>query len=359
MVDHPIGRNTGFPPKTHATTRAYGKPGTVRGGHPAVCAGNRQDHINDAFPADTKVKRSAFVRASPGLAEGFATVVARFIRFRHGFAGAACGLAGVFALAGDAGAQGRLDARYVVTLGGLPIGRGAWAIDIHDSQYVASANGTTTGLLRVFASGQGSTAVRGTVSNGHILPAAYASTVTTDRKSEELHINLAGGNVKDYSVDPPTPPSPDRIPVTDAHRRGVTDPMSAALTPVAGTADPVSPEACERKVAIFDGRMRYDLKLAYKRMETVRAARGYQGPAVVCAVYFVPIAGYIPQRAAIKYLISQRDIEAWLAPVAGTRVVVPFRVSLPTPLGLGIMEATDFVTEAQRSHESAFNAKIR
>jgi hypothetical protein len=127
---------------------------------------------------------------------------------------------------------------------------------------------------------------------------------------------------------------------------------------VAGNADPVSPEACDRKVAVFDGRMRYDLKLAYKRMETVKAARGYRGPAVVCAVYFVPIAGYIPQRAAIRYLVAQRDIEAWLAPVAGTRVVVPYRLSVPTPLGLGIMEATDFVTEAQRPRESAFNTKI-
>jgi hypothetical protein len=297
-------------------------------------------------------------RARFGLAEGFATVGARFIRFRRGLAAAACGLAGILGLAGDAGAQGRLDARYVVTLAGLPIGRGAWAIDIHGDQYVAAANGQTTGLLRVFASGEGTSAARGTVSNGHLVPAAYESTVSTDRKIEELHITLAGGNVKDFSVNPPTPPAPDRIPVTDAHRRGVTDPMSAALAQVAGNANPVSPEACDRKVAVFDGRMRYDLMLAYKRMETVKAARGYRGPAVVCAVYFVPIAGYIPQRAAIKYLVAQRGIEAWLAPVAGTRVVVPYRVSVPTPLGLGIMEATDFVTEAQRPRESAFNTKI-
>ena len=163
--------------------------------------------------------------------------------------------------------------------------------------------------------------------------------------------------------DPPSRPENQGVEAyrqaIDPHRRGVTDPMSAALANVAGSADPVSPDACDRKIAIFDGRMRYDLRLAYKRMETVRATRGYQGPAVVCAVYFVPIAGYIPQRSAIKYLVAQRDIEAWLAPVAGTRVVVPYRVSVPTPLGLGIMEATDFVTEAQRSRESAFNAKVQ
>ena len=56
--------------------------------------------------------------------------------------------------------------------------------------------------------------------------------------------------------------------------------------------------------------MRYDLQFAYKRMERVKAERGYDGPAVVCAVYFAPISGYVPTRAAIKYLIQQRDIEA-------------------------------------------------
>ena len=37
----------------------------------------------------------------------------------------------------------------------------------------------------------------------------------------------------------------------------------------------------------------------------------------------------------------------WLAPIAGTRIVVPFRVSVPTPIGVGIMQATEFVTASQ------------
>ncbi len=272
-------------------------------------------------------------------------------------AAAACAVAGAVMLAGEAGAQGRVDAQYEVTLAGVPIGRGAWVIEIHGDRYVASANGKTTGLLRIFASGEGSTAARGLVSNGHLIPSSYASSVTTGKSTEELRLTLAGGNVKEFSVEPPTPPHPDRVPVTEAHRRGVTDPMSATLAQVPGTVDPVSPEACNRKVAVFDGRMRYDVKLAYKRMETVKADKGYQGPAVVCALYFVPIAGYIPQRVAIKYLVAQRDMEAWLVPVAGTRVVVPYRVSIPTPLGTGVLEATEFVTAAQPSRESALNTR--
>ena len=54
---------------------------------------------------------------------------------------------------------------------------------------------------------------------------------------------------------------------------------------------------------------------------------------------------------AIKYLIEQRDIEVWLVPIAATRVVVPFRLIVPTPMGMGVLQATQFVdrvTEAAR-----------
>jgi uncharacterized protein DUF3108 len=282
-------------------------------------------------------------------------VVTRFIQLRRCLAAVICGLAAL-CMAGGATAQGRLDAQYVVTLAGVPIGQGSWVIDIRSDQYVAAANGKTAGVLRIFSNGDGATTARGHVSNGRLIPSSYASRITTDRKSEDLRITLAGGNVKEFSIEPPSPPNPDRIPVIEAHRHGVTDPMSAALAHVAGTADPVSPEACNRTVAIFDGRLRYDLKLAYKRMEVVRSEGGYQGPAVACAVYFVPIAGYVPERPAIKYLVAQRDMEVLLAPVAGTRIVVPYRLSVPTPLGLGLMQATRFVTAAQ-PRESAFNAK--
>ena len=75
---------------------------------------------------------------------------------------------------------------------------------------------------------------------------------------------------------------------------------------------------------LFDGRLRYDLKLAYKHMDSVKPDKGYQGPAVVCAIYFVPIAGYIPDRPVIKYLAAQRNMEIAFAPIAGTRILVPF-----------------------------------
>jgi hypothetical protein len=248
-----------------------------------------------------------------------------------------------------ASAQAKLDARYVVTLAGVTIGKGAWIVDIGDDQYTAAASGATTGLLRVFASGQGTSAVRGAVVNGRLVPATYAASLTQDKKSDEVRIALAGGDVRDFSINPaPPPPTPDRIPVTEAHLRGVIDPVTASLVQIRGNGDPVSPEACNGGASVFDGRIRYDLHLAYKRMERVKLEQGYEGAVVVCAIYFTPLGGYLPQRTAIKYLVAQRDMEVWLAPIGGTRILVPFRFSIPTPLGTGVLQATHF-SAAQQS----------
>jgi hypothetical protein len=246
----------------------------------------------------------------------------------------------------SASAQGRLDAHYEATLAGIPVGKGAWTIDISDDQFSASAFGGTAGLLKAFAGGTGTGAAQGRVVNGALVSTNYSATTTTSKKSEAIRMVLSGGNVREYAIEPEPPVDPDRIPITDTHRRGIYDPMSGAMLRVPGTADPLSPEACRTGAAIFDGRMRYDLKLDYKRMETVKAEKGYHGPAVVCSVYFSPVAGYIPDRPVIKYLAAQRNIEIAFAPVAGTRILVPFRMVIPTPFGTAMLEATQFITQA-------------
>jgi hypothetical protein len=245
-----------------------------------------------------------------------------------------------------AGAQGKLDAQYEATLAGIPVGKGAWTIEIGDDQFQASAFGGTSGLMKTFSSGSGTGASQGRVVNGALVATGYTASTTTSKKTETIHITLEKGNVKEFGIEPVPPVDADRIPVTDAHRRGVYDPMTASLLRVPGNGDPVGPEACRNGAPIFDGRMRYDLKLDFKRMETIKAERGYRGPAVVCAVYFTPVAGYIPDRPVIKYLAAQRDIEITFAPLAGTRILVPFRLRIPTPLGMAMLEANQFITQA-------------
>jgi hypothetical protein len=240
---------------------------------------------------------------------------------------------------GKASGNARLDARYTASLGGIKLGEGSWLVDVTEDQFTATASGATSGLARIFNSGKGSTVARGIIRNGQFVPASYMVSMKWGKKSEDLRMKLADGAIKEVSIEPPAILHPDRVPVTDAHRRNVLDPMTGSLLRVQGNGDLMAPETCKQHAGIFDGRMRYDLTLAFKRIEQVKVP-GYAGPALVCAIYFAPLAGHVPGRAAIKYLIDQRDMETWLVPLAGTRVMVPVRVIIPTPVGQGVLQAT-------------------
>jgi Protein of unknown function (DUF3108) len=251
----------------------------------------------------------------------------------------------LLALLQPAAAQGKLDARYEATLAGIPVGKGTWTIEVTDDQFSAAATGATSGLLKAFASGSGTSAAQGRIVNGALVGASYNGTMAWSKKSEVIHMALLNGYVKESVIDPLPPVDPDRIPVTDAQRHAL-DPMTGALLHVPGNGELMSPDSCRTGAAVFDGRMRYELKLDFKRVETVKSEKGYQGPVLVCAIYFTPIAGYIPDRPVIKYLATERRMEVAFAPIAGTRILVPYRMVVPTPFGTAMLEATQFITQA-------------
>ena len=257
------------------------------------------------------------------------------------------------ALPGPARAQGKLEAHYTASLAGLPIGKGSWVIDIADTHYSSAASGITTGLMRLFTGGEGTSAAHGTFGHeGEFASSLYAATIITRNKTTESRLAIKDGDVTTFKIDPPQDKDPERIPLTKAHQHGIFDPMTGSLVRMPGNGDLLTPKACERQVSIFDGRLRYDLKLAYKRMDEVKADKGYAGPVVVCSIYFTPVAGFIPSRTAIKYIKNQRDMEVWLAPIAGTRVLVPFRAQGPTPIGEAVLEADQFVSTATPTRAS-------
>ena len=251
-----------------------------------------------------------------------------------------------------AGAQGKLEAHYTASLARIPIGKGTFTVEISEHQYTAQVTGSTTGLLKIFTGGQGTSTGRGTLAGGKLISSIYASSISTTKKIDDVRVTTAGGNVKDSKVDPPIDTDPERIKLTEEHQHNVIDPMSASLVRVSD-GELLSAAACQRTLSIFDGRLRYDLQLAFKRMENVKADKGYAGQAVVCSVTFAPVAGFIPSRAAIKYLVKQKDMEIWLAPIAGTRVLVPFRAQGPTPIGEARLEAYEFVAVAYPTRASA------
>jgi len=144
----------------------------------------------------------------------------------------------VTGLVAPARAQARLEAHYSATIAGIPIGTGSWIIDITDTQYSATVNGQTSGLLRAFTGGQGNATARGTLNGGRALSSIYTATITgRGKRIDSIRIAISNGNVKEYKVDPPADDDPTRVPITETSQRGVLDPMTASMVRMPGTGD--------------------------------------------------------------------------------------------------------------------------
>jgi hypothetical protein len=262
---------------------------------------------------------------------------------------AAFALISAFALAG-AGldrvhAQGRLSASYTISAARIPVGKVVWSADIGAGSFTTTGSGEAAGLASLAVSGKGSATARGIVKDGRLYPTNFTSDITRDDEKSELTMALDHGAVTELKAAAP-PPGDDRVPVTAEHRQNIVDPLTAWLIP-AGAGDGLARAACERTLPIFDGQRRFDLKLTFRRVDKVKADKGYQGPAVVCAVTFQPIAGHRASSTLVKFLTNGRDIELWLAPVTGTGFLAPFRISIASMLGNLVVQANEFQALAQ------------
>jgi hypothetical protein len=247
-------------------------------------------------------------------------------------------------LAGAASASGetRLSAQYSIAIAGITIGRGELAAEFNDDGYAARGSGRASGFLRILVNGQAQVSARGRLIDGRPSPTTFNATFEDENERTIVAMTLENGTVKSLQADSSVPAA-DRVPVTDEHRLDVSDPVSALLVP---SRDALAPSACERTLPIFDGHRRYDLALAYKRVDVARAA-GYQGAVIVCAATLKPIAGHKPGSPLIKYLTGGRELELWLAPIAGTNLLGPYRLSIANLIGDLVVAATNFDAIAQ------------
>ncbi|MEP9376797.1 DUF3108 domain-containing protein [Aquabacter sp. CN5-332] len=244
-------------------------------------------------------------------------------------------------------ADGSLQAKYALSVAGIEVGRATLIVQATDTTFEIAGTGKVSGILRAVSSGKGTAAARGTMEGGKPTPTVFAVNTEADGKVEAVRIGFAGTAVKELEVDPEPKPLPDRIEMTDAHKANVIDPMSGAFVAVPGTGSLLSAAACTKAIPIFDGRQRYDVTLTFLRMEDVKADKGYAGPAVVCRVGYVPVAGHRPTRSTVKYMQANKEMFVWLVPIAGTRLMAPFKVSIATMIGTAVLEATSFETSVR------------
>ena len=248
-------------------------------------------------------------------------------------------------LAASMAAAETLKARYSVSLIGLHIGEIGVETRIEPANYKVNLNAHLTGVASWIAHLRMALASSGQIRGGEILPSAYATTSANDTMTRTLRMSLNAGTVRAVDISPPFMDYDGRVPVTAANKHNILDPMSALIMAVPAGRALVGPAACDRTIPIYDGVVRFDLRMSYVETRDVSAA-GYSGPVSVCAVRYRPIAGHKIDSQSTKFMAENRDIEVWLAPIEPAHVVVPFRVGLKTLAGYTEVEAIEFSIES-------------
>jgi hypothetical protein len=229
---------------------------------------------------------------------------------------------------------------------GFHMGVGTLRAQVSNSGYSAAITVKLGGLARLVSDGRGAATANGAFTAGRPVPARYAISTMAGDYAQSVRMALVGGAVRLLAVEPTPRYRPDVVPVLATHKRGIVDPVSALIMPYPGTGDLVTASACRRTLPVFDGRARYDVILSYDRMEQVEGDHGsYAGPVVVCRAAYRAIAGHRENREQVKFLEDNHDMEVWLAPVAGTRSLIPWKISVRTMTGTAVIEAQSLVIQ--------------
>jgi hypothetical protein len=234
---------------------------------------------------------------------------------------------------------------YRVDLAGFNLGNFTVTAKFRGDDYDLRGVGNFSILQGIIYDWKGTTLGKGKMTNEGPEPAMYALSYQGGGQGEQLRMNFAAGGVTDVAIVPRHRASPRTIPVTKEQLERVFDPLSGAFLYAHSDNPNGDLRVCDQTVPVFDGRQRFDLVLTPKRAVTVKRDQnsgGYAGPAVICQVRFIPIAGYQPENPGIQLMSQSDEIEVWLVPMRGTAMYVPYRIVLPTPVGYGSALATSF-----------------
>jgi hypothetical protein len=250
-------------------------------------------------------------------------------------------------------AETTLKAEYLITIAGLTIGKADAEGRFTDNGYAATISGATYGISRFVSNAKAVLTGNGLIRGTNVVPATY--NLDTNEKGFKTHVDMEmrSGSIVDLTAAPDLLPAPDRVPVTAGHTHNVLDPVGAFVVALNRTGPGIGPTACNRTVRVFDGWQRYDVKLTFKKAKHVVGGPGaYSGEVFVCGARYVPVAGHRAERDSVKYMADNKRLEVQLVPIAGTRLMVPYRITIGTKMGDLVILSRDFSVTAGRQAQA-------
>jgi hypothetical protein len=254
------------------------------------------------------------------------------------------GVAGAGAVGPAAADSTTVAGDYRIAFAGIPLASAAIKLTIDDASYDGSIFMQPSGVGNIVTAIRTQVAADGRIRRGQLDPRNYFVEASDRSKGIRVNMSMSGGSVRSLDAQPPLKPHPDRVAVKAGDKRGIVDPLSSGLMPYPANAA-LGAKACERTLKIFDGWTRYDVRLHFRRMETVTVG-DYAGPAAVCGARWVPISGHRNGRKEVEYLKANKGLEAWLMPVPGQDFLMPLKVAIQTRNGVITVEARDLKISA-------------
>lgn len=226
--------------------------------------------------------------------------------------------------------------KYDVSLTALKIGEGSFSIDLDDQNYSISGQGEMAAFGSFVSDGSGSVHAAGKISSGALKPSVFNMNAQEDGKPNKVSLKLDNGSVTERKIHPEQDRMNERIKVTEDHKRGVIDPLSAILF---AAPRGLHRDSCNRTIEIYDGRDRYDIVLRYKaKYRKKGGGKRYSGDVLVCSARYKPISGHRPNRKTIQQLAANKSMEIHLAGIPGVPYLLLYRASLMTPAGKAVAQ---------------------
>ena len=217
---------------------------------------------------------------------------------------------------------------YTVTYLGLPVAESTVATTFSGDNFKIKGSLSSAGVGQFFDSTRAKLNVRGKFRGGATRPDAYSVEYTSGKRTKRTSLRFRDGNVsRTDNVPPLKNKGRDWVRLGESDLRAVADPLSWTLVRANKAAD-----VCQRRIKVFDGEMRVDLKLSSAGTEAV-AFPGFEGEAVTCNAQFVPVAGYRKGKEAIEFLARESRITIAFAPLGETGVFAPVRATVGTQIG--------------------------
>ena len=249
------------------------------------------------------------------------------------------------ALAEAPSSVNQIRASYRVGVAAIDLGTFDLTASVRPDSYSLKARGEFSILAGLVYKGEGNTQSDGKRVNANPRPKQFNLSYADNREKRTLEILFAEESAPEVTRIPKKRPDRKAVPLSDDQLRNVLDPLTAAFLAIHADVPQGDLAVCNQTLPVFNGRQLFELTLSPKRTEELgpKAAGGLRA-AAVCAVRYRPVGGHRPQSSTVAFLQKTNGIEAWLVPVPGTDLFVPYKVVVPTAWGDGTVKLTKLKT---------------